>query len=296
MANRLVDGPLTVPVLVSAGEAGMRIAGKIALVTGASSGIGRDAAIDLARRGATVAICARRLDRLEETLHACRRHAPGSRAYPCDVRDREQIRRTVAAARADLGPIDILLNNAGVSAYHLFTEAPDDEFEELMRANFFSALYFTRDVMPSMIERGTGAVVFISSLAGRMATWRHTAYSASKFAVTGLADALYYEVKGHGVHVAVIQPGAIRTELFEKGPGFEHLRHMVEPRFVGTEVVTRAVAKAIEKERFEVFAPSRYAIVWKLRALFPRLVMRGALSFVARKFEPGPKDGSGGPR
>lgn len=271
----------------------MKIAGNIALVTGASSGIGRDVAIDLARRGATVAICARRLDRLEETLRACRQYAPGSRAYLCDVRDREQIRQTVAAATGDLGAIDILLNNAGVSAYHLFTQAPDEEFEELMRTNYFSALYFTREVMPSMLERHTGAVVFISSFAGRVGTWRHTAYSASKFAMTGLAEALYYEVKAGGVHVAVIYPGVIRTEIFDKGPGFEHLRHVVEPHFLGTEVVTRAVAKAIEKERFELFAPARYAIIWKLRALFPRLVMRGTLSFVARKFAPRPKKGAG---
>src|ERR1043166_3730837 len=131
----------------------MKIEGKIALVTGASSGIGRAAAIDLARRGATVAVCARRLDRLEETAKACREHAPGSRAYGCDVRDRGQVKTTVAAVRADLGPIAILVHNAGIAVYHLFTEAPDDEFEELMRANYLSAVYFTREVVPSMIER-----------------------------------------------------------------------------------------------------------------------------------------------
>ena len=266
----------------------MLIAGKTALVTGASSGIGRDTAIDLARRGATVAICARRLERLEETARECRKHAPRSRAYPCDVRDRAQIASTVAAVRADFGPIDILVNNAGIGAYQLFTEAPDEEFEELMRVNYFAALYFTREVMPSMIERRTGAVVFVSSFAGRIATWRHTAYSASKFAMAGLAEALYYEVKSRGVHVAVIYPGAIRTELFDKGVGFEHLRHVVEPQFLGTEVVTRAIAKAIEKERFELFAPERYTIVWKLRALFPRAVMRGTLAFVKRRFERAP--------
>jgi short-subunit dehydrogenase len=263
----------------------VEIRGRVALVTGASSGIGRATAIDLARRGATVAICARRADRLEEALRECRDHAPRSRAYPCDVRDREQIRTTVDRARADLGPVDILINNAGVGAYHLFTEAREDEFEELMRANFFSALYFTREVMPSMIERQTGAVVFVSSFAGRIATWRHTAYSASKFAMTGLAEALYYEVKSRGVHVAVIYPAVIRTELFDKGPGFEHLRHVVEPQLLGPEVVARAIAKAIEKERFELFAPGRYAIIWKLRALFPRAMMRGTLSFVKRQFE-----------
>jgi short-subunit dehydrogenase len=262
----------------------MEISGKIALVTGASSGIGRDTAIDLSRRGATVAICARRMDRLEETLAACRQFAPRSRAYRCDVRDREQIKRTVAAACADLGPIDILVNNAGVAAYHLFVEAPEDEFEELMRANYLSAVDFTRAVMPSMLDRG-GAVVFVSSFAGRMATWRHTAYSASKFAITGFAEALYYEVKLRGVHVAVVNPGVIKTELFDKGEGFEHLRHVVEPQFLGTEVATRAIAKAIEKERFEVFAPARYTIIWKLRALFSRAVMAGTLRFVATKFE-----------
>jgi short-subunit dehydrogenase len=263
----------------------MKISGKIALVTGASSGIGRDTAIDLARRGATVAICARRMDRLEETLAACRQCAPRSRAYRCDVRDRDDIKRTVAAARADVGPIDILVNNAGVAAYHLFLEAPEEEFEQLMRANYLSAVDFTRAVMPSMVERGTGAVVFVSSFAGRMATWRHTAYSASKFAITGFAEALYYEVKPRGVHVAVVNPGVIKTELFDKGEGFEHLRHVVEPQFASTEVATRAIAKAIEKERFELFAPARYTILWKLRALFSRAVMAGTLRFVATKFE-----------
>ena len=263
----------------------MKIEGKIALVTGASSGIGRDTAIDLARRGATVAVCARRADKLEETAAACRQHAPKSRAYSCDVRDREQVRKTVAAARADLGPIDILINNAGIAVYHLFTEAPDDEFEEVMRANYLSAVYFTREVLPSMIERKTGAVVFVSSFAGRMASWRHTAYAASKFAMTGLAEALYYEVKLKGVHVAVINPGVIKTELFAKGDGFEHLAHVVEPQYLGTEVATRAIAKAIEKERFELFAPAKYTIIWKLRALFSRAVMSGTLKFVAAKFD-----------
>ena len=79
--------------------------------------------------------------------------------------------------------------------------------------------------------------------------------------------------------------GVIRTEIFDKGPGFEHLRHVVEPQFLGTEVVTRAIAKAIEKERFELFAPERYTIIWKLRALFPRAVMKGTLAFVAKNFE-----------
>jgi uncharacterized protein len=260
----------------------MEIAGRVALVTGASSGIGRDTAIDLARRGARVAICARRKERLEETLAECRRHAPDSRAYRCDVRERNQVRETVAAAASDLGTIDILVNNAGTSAYPLFVEASEDHFEEMMRSNYFPAVWFTREVIPSMIERGSGAVVFVSSFAGRMATWRHTGYAASKFAMIGLAEALYYEVKPRGVHVAVINPGVIRTELFEKGEGFEHLRHVIEPGFVGTEVVTRAIARAIEKERFEIFAPGRYALVWKLRALFPRLILWGTRRYVER--------------
>jgi short-subunit dehydrogenase len=260
----------------------MQIAGKTALVTGASSGIGRDTAIDLARRGARVAICARRMDRLEETLAECRRHGSECRAYRCDVRHREQIRQTVARAARDLGPIDILVNNAGAAAYHLFEEAPEEEFEELMRTNFLSAVAFTRDVLPSMLERRQGAIVFVSSFAGRMAAWRHTAYAASKFALTGFAEALYYEVRPRGVHVAVIYPGAIRTELFEKGAGFEHLRPLVERRLAGTAVVTRAIAKAIEKERFELFAPARYGAVWKLRALFPATIVAATLAFWTR--------------
>jgi short-subunit dehydrogenase len=262
----------------------MQIRGTVALVTGASSGIGRATAIDLARRGARVAICARRREKLEETLLACRKHQPECRAYVCDVADRDQIRETVAATLRDLGPIDILVNNAGIGAYHLFAEAPDEEFESLMRTNYFSAVWFARDMIGSMLDRRTGAIVFISSFAGRIATWRHTAYAASKFAMTGLAEALYYEAKPYGVHVAVINPGVIRTELFDKGDEFDHLRDVIEPRMQGTEVVTKAIAQAIEREHFEVFAPGRYRWVWKLRALFPRTVMAGTLVFVKRKF------------
>lgn len=260
----------------------MEIAGKAAIVTGASSGIGKDAAIDLARRGARVAICARRADKLDQALHECRKYSPDSRAYPCDLRERRQIHEMAIAAARDLGPIDILVNNAGIGAYHLFLEAPEEEFEEMMRVNYFSAVYCTREVLPSMVERRTGAVVFISSMAGRVANWRHTAYAASKFAMTGLAEALYYEMKPKGVHVAVINPGVIRTELLDKAVGSEHLRRIVEPNLLGTEIVTKAIAKAIEKERFELFAPAHYAILWKLRALMPRTLMRVTQAFVER--------------
>jgi short-subunit dehydrogenase len=267
----------------------VKISGSVALVTGASSGIGRDIAIDLARRGARVAICARRADKLAATLEETRRHAPESRAYPCDVTDRAQVRELFAAVARDLGPVDILVNNAGVGVYHLFVEAPEDEFEDVMRSNFLSAVYCTREALPRMIEAKTGSVVFISSFAGRFATYRHTAYSASKFAMTGLAEALHFEVRSSGVHVGVVYPGAIRTELFDKGEGFEHLRHVIAPRMVGTEVVTRAVAKLIEKERFEIFAPASLALVWKLRALLPRTILRGTLGYVERNMKGGPQ-------
>jgi short-subunit dehydrogenase len=139
-----------------------------------------------------------------------------------------------------------------------------------------------------MLDRGRGAVVFVSSFAGRMATWRHTAYAASKFAMTGFAEALYQEVKSKGVHVGVVYPGVIRTEIFEKGAEFDHLRHVVEPNLVGTDVVTQTIARLIERETFEAFAPAKYGIVWKLRALFPSAVLRGQLAFVKRVMEKGP--------
>lgn len=260
----------------------MRIRGSIALVTGASSGIGRDVAIDLAARGAKVAICARRAGPLEQTLERCREHDPGARAYACDLRDREAVRDLFAAIGADLGPVDLLVNNAGVGVYHLFVEAPEDELESVLRANLLSAQYCTREALPGMLERRRGSIVFVSSFAGRVATWRHSSYSASKFALHGLAEALHYEVRSSGVHVGVVNPGAIATELFDKGEGFEHLRHVITPRMVGTDVVCRALAKLVERERFEIFAPWSLGLVWKLRVLFPRLVMRGTLAYVER--------------
>lgn len=264
---------------------GLKIEGKIALVTGASSGIGRALAIDLARRGAHLAICARRAKPLQETLAECRRFDPEASAYLCDLRDRAAVRELFAEIARDRGPVELLVNNAGIGVYNLFVEAPDSEIEEILRANFFSAVFCTREALPGMIERGSGSIIFVSSFAGRVATWRHTAYSASKFALAGLAEALYYEVHSSGVHVGIVNPGAIDTELFDKGVGFEHLRHVVLPRMVGPDVVCRAVAKLIERERFEAFAPASLGWVWKLRALLPRAVMRGTLSYVERKMK-----------
>jgi len=251
------------------------------LVTGAGRGIGKVTTLRLAAAGWDVYAGVRK------DADAERLRGAGLEPLTIDVTDQGTIDAAVAQVTAALagGGLHGLVNNAGIAVYHLFIEAPDDEFEEVMRANYLSAVYFTREVIPSMIERKTGAVVFVSSFAGRMASWRHTAYAASKFAMTGLAEALYYEVKNHGVHVAIINPGVIKTELFAKGDGFEHLAHVVEPQYLGTEVATRAIVKAIEKERFELFAPAKYTIIWKLRALFSRAVMSGTLKFVAAKFE-----------
>lgn len=260
----------------------MKISGTIALVTGASSGIGRDVAIDLARRGATVAVTARRVERLESTLAECRRYAPGGIAIPCDLRDGKAAAAMVGDVERQLGRVDILVNNAGVGLYRLFTETSAEEFLEVFAANTLSAFHCTRAALPGMLARERGSIVFVSSFAGRVATFRHTAYSASKFALTGLAEALYYEVRSKGVHVGVVNPGAIRTELFEKGADYETLRHVIEPRLVGTEVVTRAVAKLIERERFEIFAPWSLGLVWKLRAILPGPVMRGTVAYVEK--------------
>ncbi|MBI2232158.1 MAG: SDR family oxidoreductase [Deltaproteobacteria bacterium] len=163
----------------------MDFRGKIVLITGASRGIGRCLAGDFAKRGATVVGCGRSREHLEETLDDIRAASPMSRVIACDVGDRAQVRAMVEKTIADFGKIDILINNAGIGMRRPFIETPLDTIEEIMRTNFLGMIYCTHEVLPSMISRGSGHIVNISSGSGHIGTPNMAAYCASKFAMNG---------------------------------------------------------------------------------------------------------------
>ncbi len=181
---------------------------RVVLITGASDGIGKRLALDLAARGAVIIGCGRSKERLGAVLSEIQRTSPRSTAMACDVGSRDEVRAMVAKVLARYDAIDILINNAGIGMRQPFVEMPLDTIEEIMGTNYFGAVYCTREVVPSMIARGRGHIVNISSVAGHIGTLNMAAYCASKFALNGFSESLYYELKPLGIDISVVCPGA----------------------------------------------------------------------------------------
>jgi len=195
-----------------------KLTGATALVTGASAGIGWASALALAGEGANVVLTARRQGRLDELAQAVRDAGGQAVTVAGDARDEETARRSVDAALDSYGKIDILINNAGVGNYKNIVETSADDYDEMMDSNVRSTFLFTRHAVPSMIERGAGTILMISSMAGVYGFAGEAVYCATKFAQVGFAQALDKELRPHGIKVGVICPGGVKTE-FALGKG-----------------------------------------------------------------------------
>jgi short-subunit dehydrogenase len=251
---------------------------QVILITGASSGIGRCLAIDFAKRGTIVVGCGRSQERLDRTLNEVRAASPSSAMIPCEVGDRQQVQNMVAKVIADFGKIDILINNAGIGMRNPFAETSVETIEKVMRTNYLGMVYCTHAALPSMIARGSGHIVNVSSVAGIISTPHLSGYCASKFAMNGFSESLYYELKPLGIHVTAICPGPVRTgfsqgfaNLRPKSPGFL----MLEP-----ETVSRLVIRAIDAKKFEVVMPLSLALVCRLARMAPGLFRAVALRVI----------------
>ncbi len=224
------------------------------LVTGASSGIGADTARLLARRGDTVGIVARRRDRLEEVLADCGANA---RMWVADLGDLAAAEAVVGEAWDALGGLDVLVNNAAIPKRRMVLELSAAEIEETMRINFLSPVRMALAALPRMLERGSGTIVNVSSLAGRIGVYQESAYSASKFALSGWSEAAAIELATMPVKIRLITPGAIDTEIWDL-PGNN------DPVYDGDKVpatdVADAIIAAIDGDAFETWVPDMKAV------------------------------------
>ena len=229
---------------------------KVIVLTGASSGIGRATAVELAARGHRLVLAARRADELG--LLARQLDPTGVRviAVPTDVTDDASRRALMAAATAHFGKVDVLINNAGVSIEKGWWWDDPDPLR-VLRVNLESPLELTRLALPDMRRRGAGQIVNIGSVAGRVAS--NGVYSASKYGLRGFSLALRRELLGTGVTVSLIAPGFVRSEMTASA-------RLPMP---GPEVVARAVADVLERPRAEVIVPKFYAAFVVLNMLFP---------------------------
>ncbi len=192
-----------------------RLQGKVVLITGGSSGIGRATALRLAESGARVAVAARTVEALDEVVAKARQHGTDALAVPTDVSEPEQCKRAVAAVVDHFGRLDVLLCCAGISLRAPFADCEPAVLEKVMRVNFFGTMHMTWNAIPH-VKRTRGSLVAITSLTGKRGTPFYAVYGASKFAIQGLYASLRLELAPDGVHVGVVAPGFVDTPLRDK--------------------------------------------------------------------------------
>jgi len=213
------------------------------LLTGASGGIGCAVAALLVRRGAHLIVSSRNPSKADGD-----QLPPGIRAIAADLTDEADVRRLVEEA----GAIDVLVNNAGVGWYGSTAQMPCGDVRRLIEINMLAPLLLTRLLLPGMVERGQGHIVFIGSVAGHLGVENEAVYSATKAAVRTYAEALRAEVRRQGVGVSVVSPGAVATDFFEhRGAPYQR----TWPPAVPAHAVAGAVVHAIERSDNQVFIP-----------------------------------------
>jgi NADP-dependent 3-hydroxy acid dehydrogenase YdfG len=234
------------------------LTGRVAAITGASSGIGEATAVTLARAGAAVSLAARRADRIEALAE--RINADGGRAIAIetDVADERQAKEFVTRTKDELGRLDVLVNNAGVMLLGPVIGADTSEWRRMIEVNVLGLLYCTHAVLPVMGEQGSGHIVNVSSTAGRFANFGSAVYNLTKFGVNGFSEALRQELVPANVKVTVIEPGMVETELL--GHNTNPMVVEAAKRFreeVGTPLTSDDIAEAI---LYAVGGPERVAV------------------------------------
>ncbi len=249
--------------------------GTVAIVTGASSGIGLATAREFARRGATVLAVARREERLRALIEACRADSPSSGYLAGDLGERDFAERVIDEAAARHGRLDVLVNNHAISKHKHALHTSADEAERVLRVNFLSCVWTSYAALPVLLRQpGGGVIVNVSSFAAQVVPPREGLYAASKAALDAFTAGLWNDLAGSDVHVGLVVPGAIDTEIWQKEdepPGFSGRKHP-------PEIVVRAILEVIEKRRHEVTAPARdpgLVTARLLRRLAPALLRRG---------------------
>jgi uncharacterized protein len=256
---------------------------RVVLVTGASSGIGRDVALRFSEMGAKVALLARRKPLLDELAHEIESHGGSALVLPADVTKRAQVHEAVERALKDFARIDVLVNSAGIMTPDRVEAMKLRDLERMMAVNLFGTLHAMQAVLPSMRKAGSGNIVNIGSLAGRRGMTPLGGYAASKFALVGLTEALRVELFRSGVKVSLVMPGVIDTQLGrtksadEPRPGLAQAMTAMPVRWV-----TWAVIAAVMLGLAEVDVPPGAAVAEKLASLFPGLT--GAIIALGAQF------------
>jgi short-subunit dehydrogenase len=252
----------------------------VAIITGASSGIGRETANLLARKGVKLVLAARREDKLKEVAKEINSLGSEALIIPTDVSDQTQVEHMVQRALEKFGRVDILVNNAGFGQFASIEETSSEDMLEIMGVNLMGTFYTTKAVLPQMKKQGSGHIINVSSVAGKRGFPFLGAYCATKFAMNAISEALRIELTGTGICVSLVYPVTTRTEFFDV------LKNRTGRRFEPPKIfsqsahqVARAIVECAENPKPEVlpFPLARLLIV--INAIAP-----GVLDFILKRY------------
>jgi short-subunit dehydrogenase len=246
---------VTDPRSYAAALVGFELEGSRVLVTGASSGIGAGLAEAFARAGASVGICARRADRLDEVAERCRAHGHPVHQWVGDLADPARVDQLADEATAAMGGVDVLVNNAGIPKRRHVRALDMATVEQVTRINYLTPVQLTLALLPGMVERGSGRIINISSVAATLSSPGESAYSASKSALAVFSEAMAVDLWDTGVRVLVVYPGVVDTELFTL-PDNDPFTAPVE--FITVDELVSATLDALARDAVELYVPGYF--------------------------------------
>lgn len=256
----------------------MNVKDRVVLITGASSGLGWETALAFAGKGSKIAITARSADKLQELAQLIRQKGTECLAVPVDVTDESSVQAMTEQVMEYYGRIDVLVNNAGVGRFASVVEAGLDDLKAMMEVNYFGIVRCIQAIVPQMMRQNMGYVVNVASVAGFLAAPTHGGYSATKFAVIGLSEALREEVNPYGIKVTTVNPGPIDTPFFDQAD-IDKIPKIAKRFMLKPDQVAREIVHAVESEVPQVVLPKSLSPLIIIKALAPSLFARSSRRF-----------------
>ena len=244
---------------------------KVVLITGASSGIGKQTAIEFAKLGSSIILVARRKNKLEQVENELKQFNVNTLVCVCDVSKKDQVDELSKIVLQKFDSIDILVNNAGFAIYGLVSDLSINEIESQMETNYFGMIYCVKNFLPLMLKKKSGHIVNVASVGASFSVPGVSSYCATKFAMLGFSEGLKHELYGTGVGLTVVSPIMVRTPLFEH-PSFTNFSKFSTGVSLSSETVAKTIIKASNSSRLEIVVPSvARAAIW-FKQTFPFLI------------------------